>query len=65
MAIKFRVSNVPEDDVEGGYFVVISTDYLLAYENKNCLQACLDNCVYKIANNQTTDYLDDNLFETD
>ena len=58
----FRGLNVPEDDVECESFTVISTDLSLAYENKYYLQVYLDNCAYKIANKQMTDYLDENLF---
>ena len=53
--------NVPEDDIECESFTVISIDSLLAHENK----VNLDSCAYKIANKQMTDYLDDNLFESD
>ena len=52
---------MPEDDIECESFTVISIDSLLAHENK----LYLDNCAYKIANKQMTDYLDDNLFESD
>ena len=55
--------NVPEDDIECESFTVISIDSLPAYENKYYLQIYLDNCAYKIANKQMTDYLDKNLFE--
>ena len=58
----FRGLNVPEDDIECESFIVISTDLSLAYENKYYLQVYLDNCAYKIANKQMTDYLDENLF---
>ena len=43
---------------------IISSDSLLAYRNKYYLQVYLDNCAQKIANKQITDFLDDNLFET-
>ena len=59
----FHGLNVPEDDIEYESFTVISIDSLLVYENKYYLQVHLDNCVYKIANKQMTDYLDENLFE--
>ena len=59
----FRGLNVPEDDIEFESFTVISIDSLLLYENKYYLQVYLNNCVYKIANKQMTDYLDENLFE--
>ena len=55
----FRGLNVPEDDTECELFTVISTDCLLVCENKYYLQVYLDNCAYKIANKQMTDYLDD------
>ena len=58
----FRGLNVPEDDIECESFTVISPDLSLAYENKYYLQVYLDNCAYKIANKQMTDYLDENLF---
>ena len=32
-------------------------------QKKYYLQAYLDNCAYKIANKQMTDYLDEHLFE--
>ena len=45
-------------------FTVIFIDSLLVYENKYYLQIYLyNNFAYKIANEQMTDYLDDNLFE--
>ena len=59
----FRCLNVPEDDIEWAPFTVISIDSLLVYENKFYQQVCLDNCVYKVAYRQMTDYLDDNFFE--
>ena len=52
-----------KDDIECGSFIVISFDSLLKYENKCYLQVYLDNCAYKIANKQMTDYLDENFFE--
>ena len=58
----FRGLNVPEDDIECKSFTVMSIDSLLVYENKYYLQVYLNNCPYKIANKQMTDYLDDNLF---
>ena len=56
---------MPEDDIEWESFSVISDHYLLVLENKYYLQVYLDNCNYKNINKQITDYLDDNLFETD
>ena len=53
---------MPEDDKEHEPFTVISIDSLLVYKSKYYLQAYLDNCAYKIANKQMTDYLDENLF---
>ena len=61
----FRGVNVPENDIECKYFLAISIDFLLVYENKYYLQVYLDNCTYKTANKQMTDYLDYYLFETD
>ena len=55
--------NVPEDDVECETFTVISINSLLVYKRKYYLQVYLDNCAYKIVNKQTTDYLDEKLFE--
>ena len=55
--------NVPEDDVECESFTVISIDSLLVYDKKYYLQVYLDNCAYKTVNKQTTNYLDENLFE--
>ena len=60
---KFRGLNVREDDIECETFTVIAIGSLLAYENKCCLLVYLDNCVYKIAKEQMTDYHDDNFFE--
>ena len=57
-----RGLNVSEDDIECEYFSVISINYLLVYENKYYLQVYLENCAYKIANKQMTDYLNDNPF---
>ena len=62
-AINFCGLNVPEDDIEYESFTVISIDPLLVYENKYYLPVYIDNCAYKIANKQMTDYLDDLLFE--
>ena len=56
---------MPEDDAEYEFFIVISIDFLLVYENKCYLQVYLDNCAYKVVNTEMVDYLDDNLFETD
>ena len=61
----FRGLNVPEDGVVCESFTVISIDSLLVYDNKFNLQVYLDNCAYKIADDQMTDYLNDNLFVTD
>ena len=61
----FRGLNVPEDDIEYESFIAISVDSLLVYESKYYQQIYLDNGVYEIAKEQITDYLDDNLFETD
>ena len=54
--------NVPED-IECESLTGISIDSLLVYESKYYLQIYLDNCAYKIANKQMTDYFDENLFE--
>ena len=56
--------NVPEDEIECESFTVTSTDYLLVYKNKYCLQVYLENCAYKVIIEWMTDYLDDNLLET-
>ena len=58
-----RGVNVTEDDIEWESFTIISINSLLAYDKKYYIQACLDNCVYKIVNKQMTDYLHENLFE--
>ena len=55
----FRGLNVPEDDKECEYFIVISIDFLLVYDTKYYLQVYLDNCAYTILNKQMTDYLDE------
>ena len=52
-----------EDNIECESLTVISIDLLRAYKKKYYLQAYLDNCAYKIANKQMTDYLDEHLFE--
>ena len=57
--------DVPEDGVECESFAIIYIDSLLVYENKYYLQVYLDSCTYKIVNTEMTDYLDDNIFETD
>ena len=54
--INFCDLNVPENGIELKSSV-ISIDFLLASKNKYCLQVYLDNCAYKIANKQMTDYL--------
>ena len=63
--INFRGLNVPEDNVECESFTIIFIDSLLVYENKYYPKVYLNNCAYSIADNQMTDHLDDNLFETD
>ena len=62
---KFCGLNMSGDGVEWESFTIISIDSLLVYENKYYLQLCFDNSVYKIVDKQMTDYLDDNIFETD
>ena len=57
--------NVPEDEVECESFTISSVNSSLVYDNKFYLQVYLVHCAYKIADRQMTDYLDDNLFETD
>ena len=57
----FRGLNVPEDDIECKYFIVISIGFLLVYENKYYLQVYLDN--YEIVNKKITGYLAENLFD--
>ena len=57
----FRGLNVPEDDIECRYFIVISIGFLLVYENKYYLQVYLDN--YEIVNKKITGYLAENLFD--
>ena len=47
---------MPQNDIECESFTVIFTDSLLVYENKYYL----NNCAYKIAIKQITDYLDGN-----
>ena len=59
----FRGLTVPEDDVEGKSFEVISIGSLIVFDKKYYLKVHLDNCAYKITNKQTTNYLDENLFE--
>ena len=59
----FRGLNAPDTECES--FTVIFTDFLLVYKNKHYLQTYTENCAYRIANKQMTDYLDDNLFKTD
>ena len=54
---------MPEDDKDYESFTVISPHSLLGCKNKYYLQVYLENCVYKIAKKQMTDYLDDNFFE--
>ena len=51
-----------EDDIECESHTVISIDLLLVYENRYYLQVYLDNCAYKIANKQLTDYLAESFF---
>ena len=59
----FRGLNAPDTECES--FTVTFTDFLLVYKNKHYLQTYTENCAYRIANKQMTDYLDDNLFKTD
>ena len=48
-----------EADIECESFTVIFIDSLPVHKNKYYLKIYLDNCAYKIANKQMTDYLDD------
>ena len=50
--------------IECESFTIISIDSLLTYEQKYYLQVYFHNCVYKIVDKEMTDYLDDNVFET-
>ena len=54
---------MPEDDVDCESFTVLSIDSLLVCDSKYYLQVYLDNCAYKIVNEEITDYLDKNPFE--
>ena len=56
-----------EHDIDSKIFKAISyiLDLFLVYENNYYLQVYLDNSNYKTEDTQMTDYLDDNLFETD
>ena len=54
--------DVPEDDIEYESLTVISIDSTLEY-HKYHMQIYRDNCAYKIANKQMTDYLVENPFE--
>ena len=55
--------NVPENDIECEWFIVISIDFLLVYGNKYYLQVYLESCAHKIVNKQMTYYVDKNVFE--
>ena len=60
----FRDLNVPEVDIECESFIVISIDSLFVYDKKYYhLQANLGNCAYKTVKKQTTNYLDENIFD--
>ena len=61
----FCCLNEPKDGVEFETFTTSSIASLVIYESKYYLQVYLDKNSYKIANMKMTDYLDDNLFETD
>ena len=54
---------MPEYDKQCESFTVSSIDSVLVCGNKYQLEVYLDNCAFKIANEKTTDYLEDNLFE--
>ena len=56
---------MPEDGVKGESFTIISIDSLMVYKNKYYLQVYADNCTKKMVDNQKTDHVADNLFETD
>ena len=58
----FRGLNLLEDYIECKPFIAISIDSLLVKEKKP-YQVYLDNCPYRIANKEITDYLDYNFFE--
>ena len=51
--------------MKGESFTIISIDSLMVYKSKYYLQVYVDNCTKKMVNNQKTDYVADNLFETD
>ena len=59
----FCGSNLPESDIEGESFTVISIDSLFVYNKKYYLQVYLGNYAYKTVNKQMIDYPDENLFE--
>ena len=59
----FHDINVPEDDIECKSFPVISIGSSLVYQNKYYLQVYLENCAYRVIDNQMIDYLDENIFE--
>ena len=54
----FRGLNPPQDDIKIQSFIVVSTDSLLACDNKYYLQVYLNNCAYKSVNKQMKDYPD-------
>ena len=56
---KFRVLNVPGDEIKCETFTLISIRFLLIYENKYYLQVYLDNCAYKVGSKQIVDIIND------
>ena len=60
---KFRGLDVGQDDIECKSFTVISIGSSLMYDKKYYLLVYLDNCLYKIVNEQMADSLNENLFE--
>ena len=61
----FHGLNVPEDDIQCECFTFISIDSLTVHESKYYLQVYSDNWVIKLETKKITDYLKDNLLETD
>ena len=60
---KFRGLDVGQDDIECISFTVISIGSSLMHHKKYYLWVYLDNCLYKIVNEQMADSLNENLFE--
>ena len=60
----FASLHVAKDGVECACFTIFSIDFLIDYENKYYFEVYLNEFIYEIVDEQTINYLDDNLFDS-